>query len=363
MKSHNILLPILAVIILASCDGNWQQNSTDHSNHNHNHEKSVHVPHDSIVGLYVDETPVKPEYHQPLTEPDWRDTYDHMKPDDFVIGIKVNDVPYAIPWWILKNHHIAIISIEDVPVVATLCEMCSGGNVLSRVIGSDTLTFIREGIYKASWFMKDHQTGSYWLPFEGRSFHGSLRGRLLDVLPSYQLYWHEWLEENPDTYVLWGEQKMREGHGSKHAPGYDVVEDIFANSIIQDIPDDIPKHNLVLGVGSQGSWKAYNIEDLEKVGSVLEDKLPDGSDALVLSEPGTSFCGAYKPIWSDTNLKFQVNDVGNIIDLETGSIWNVFGECISGELEGAQLEAFPFFVKEWYGWFTYHPETEIYKVP
>ncbi len=362
MRISTIFFSVLISVLLSSCDVNWQQNSIDHSHHNHNHDKTIHVPHDSIEGLLLDETKVKPDYHQPMRKADWRKSYDHMKADDFVIGVKINDVPYALPWWIMKNHHIASITIEGIPVVVGLCEMCSGGNIFRSVIDNDTLTFVRKGIYKGSWFMEDHQSGSYWLPFEGRAFHGPMRGKHLDILPSYQLYWHEWLTENPETHVMWDEQEMRKGHGSEHTPGYGLIQDIFNESITLDIPQDIPKFNLVLGVGSQETWKAYDIEVLEKVGSVLEDTLPDGSEVVVLSEPGTSFCGAYKPHIDGEKLHFSVSDVGNIVDGKTRSIWNVFGECTSGELEGKELEAFPFFLKEWYGWYTYHPETAIYKI-
>ncbi len=357
----NYILLLLGLSILMNCDGNWVQNSPSHHGHNHNHDKSDNVPHDSIEGLFLYESEHVPDFLHSLYKADWRSTYDHMRDDDFVIGVRINNVPYAFPWWIMKNNHIANLTIEGVPIVTTLCEMCSGGNVYSRVLGGDTLTFEQMGLYKSSWFMTDNKSESYWLPFEGKAFHGNYKGTHLDILPSYQMYWHEWLSSNPDSKVMWDREEVRKGHGAEHSPGSDIMQDVFTETLAKDIPAAIPKFNLVLGVTSDETWKAYDIEVLEKIGPVLEDILPDSNDVVIFSEPGTSFCGAYIPIWKDEKLKFEVNDVGNIVDTETRSIWNVFGSCISGELEGTQLEAYPFFVKEWYGWYTYHPETEYYK--
>ncbi len=361
-----ILILFIGVILISGCDGNWVQNKSDHHGHdhghNHNHDKMHHEPHDSIEGLFIYEAAAMPDFLHSLYKADWRTTYDHMKDDDFVIGVRINDIPYAFPWWIMKNNHIANLTVEGVPIVTTLCEMCSGGNVYSRLLKDDTLTFEHLGLYKSSWFMKDNKTGSYWLPFEGKAFHGSYKGAHLEILPSYQMYWNEWLASNPDSRVMWDEQEVRKGHGSEHTPGLDYVEEIFEETFDVIAPEDIPKFNLVLGVTSNETWKAYDIEVLEKIGPVLEDTLPDNSKLVILSEPGTSFCGAYIPTWNDKELKFHVNDVGNIVDLGTESVWDVFGTCISGELEGVQLDAYPFFVKEWYGWYAYHPETEIYKL-
>jgi hypothetical protein len=52
----------------------------------------------------------------------------------------------------------------------------------------------------------------------------------------------------------------------------------------------------------------------------------------------------YERTLNEQTLTFMLNDEGAIVDEETGSRWNFFGEAIAGELEGEQLrqlQAFP----------------------
>lgn len=62
----------------------------------------------------------------------------------------------------------------------------------------------------------------------------------------------------------------------------------------------------------------------------------------------------------DLELTFVEDELGRIIDKETGSRWDYFGLCVEGENKGQRLEAYFFAIKEWYAWYTYHPDTEVY---
>jgi hypothetical protein len=59
-------------------------------------------------------------------------------------------------------------------------------------------------------------------------------------------------------------------------------------------------------------------------------------------------------------LDFILSDSGEIVDEQTGSIWNVFGLCVEGELAGKQLWreiAGPHF---WFAWAAFRPQTIVY---
>ena len=47
-------------------------------------------------------------------------------------------------------------------------------------------------------------------------------------------------------------------------------------------------------------------------------------------------------------------------DVETGSVWNLVGEAVSGELSGAQLEPLPAYSAYWFAWFSFWPNTDIW---
>src|SRR6266567_3878460 len=46
-------------------------------------------------------------WHQPLNDPAWTDAYDHLRDDDPVLGLYLGRRAWALPWWIIKNHHVA----------------------------------------------------------------------------------------------------------------------------------------------------------------------------------------------------------------------------------------------------------------
>jgi hypothetical protein len=61
-------------------------------------------------------------------------------------------------------------------------------------------------------------------------------------------------------------------------------------------------------------------------------------------------------------LTFSVRS-GAIVDDQTGSVWNIFGEAISGEMKGMMLmpyNAYPYF---WFAWAANYPHTLVYEPP
>ena len=61
-------------------------------------------------------------FHMPLADPGWVPAASdgRMLPDDAVVAFMLEDRPYAIPWWVLKNHHVANLTFESGPVMAVL---------------------------------------------------------------------------------------------------------------------------------------------------------------------------------------------------------------------------------------------------
>jgi hypothetical protein len=62
----------------------------------------------------------------------------------------------------------------------------------------------------------------------------------------------------------------------------------------------------------------------------------------------------------DRVLVFGCTETGDVYEHETGSLWNVMGEAVSGPLAGTQLVYVNSGVEEWYGFAAYHPHAEIY---
>ena len=57
-------------------------------------------------------------------------------------------------------------------------------------------------------------------------------------------------------------------------------------------------------------------------------------------------------------MTFRIDGDG-LADLETGSRWNILGRAVSGELQGATLQAMKHSNEFWFAWAVFHPDTEL----
>src|SRR5262249_23076241 len=99
---------------------------------------------------------------QTLNEPGLAEAYRHPRGDDPVIGLYLNHQARALPWWIMKNHHVANLAFEHVPVLVTLCEMCSGSSAFRAEVQGRRLTFRMRGQYNGTILLEDGSTKTMW---------------------------------------------------------------------------------------------------------------------------------------------------------------------------------------------------------
>jgi hypothetical protein len=303
--------------------------------------------------------PDAPSYHQPLNDPVWTDTYEHLRDDDPVIGLYLNRQARALPWWIMKNHHVANLNVDDLPLLVTLCELCSGSSAFRAELQGRRLMFRLRGQYNGTILLVEDSTKTMWSPFTGVGLTGDMRGVALERLPASQCLWSEWLAMHPTTLVLYGEQTARLGHGSEYSPGSPGISPRFRASLVRPLDKRLPHNTLVLGVENGANSRAYPLQRLAEIGPVLNDSLGN-AEIVVLSRPGTFQALAFRRRLGDRVLVFGCDKTGDIYDQETGTLWNVMGEAVSGPLAGMQLVYINSGVKEWYGFAADHPDAEIF---
>jgi len=52
---------------------------------------------------------------------------------------------------------------------------------------------------------------------------------------------------------------------------------------------------------------------------------------------------------------------GEFRDAQTGTLWNIMGQGVEGELSGSQLEEVPHGNHFWFAWAVFRPETKIWR--
>jgi Protein of unknown function (DUF3179) len=351
---------------------------SDETPHDHTHPEHAHPEHAHRHGAHPERAPryhTHPElplarlftadrlalsFHQPLNDPVWTDAYDHLRENDPVLGLYLGGRAWALPWWIMKNHHVANLVFDDLPVLVTLCEMCSGAAAFRAEADGRRLAFRLRGTYNATILLEETSTATLWAPFNGVALAGAMKGTTLERLPLSQCLWSEWLAMHPTTRVLYGEQAQREGHGCEFSPGSAGIVRVFLATLVRPLDERLPHNTLVLGVENGASARAYPLETLAQIGPVLNDSL-GGAELVVRCRPGTLQALAFHRRVGDRVLVFGYSATRGVYDEQTGSVWNEAGEAVSGPLVGTQLAYLDSGIEEWYAFAAYNPEAEIFK--
>ena len=297
---------------------------------------------------------------RPLNDQVWTDAYDHLRDDDPVLGLYLGRRAWALPWWIMKNPHVANLAFDDQRVVVTLCVICSSAAAFRAEVDQRPLDFHLRGRYNGTMLMEDGSTESLWSPFTGVALAGPMRGSVMERLPLSQCLWREWLGMHPRTMVLYGPQTLREGRGSEFSPGSRGIPPGMRATLVRPVDGRLPHNTLVLGVENGAGARAYPLEALARIGPVLNDSL-DGADIVLMSRPGTLQALAFHRRVADRVLIFGHSETRGVYDEQTGSAWNEMGEAISGPLAGTQLVYFDSGVGEWYQFAACYPQAEIFE--
>jgi hypothetical protein len=300
-------------------------------------------------------------WHRPLNDSVWRtaDAAGHMTPHDPVLGLYLNSKAWALPWWVIKNHHVANLILDDQPILITFCEICSSASAFNPVLQGRRHTFRIVGIYNGTILISDFETESFWSPFTGEALHGPLKGSRLERWPLYQCRWMEWLTLHPASLVLGGPQETREGHSKTVQPGAPGIGDYFRKSLLRPLDQRLPHNELVLGVELNGQARVYRLSTLDKIGSIVNDTLGQ-QDIVILHQPGTMLAVAFSRQIGDEVLVFDREKDGRIVDQKYRGHWTYAGAASDGALAGQKLSYVPSGVEEWYIWAAYHPQTDIF---
>lgn len=300
-----------------------------------------------------------PHFCFPLVDPRWVPAAEaqHMRPDDPVLGLESGRSAWALPWWIMKNHHIANLELEGRAILVTLCEACSSGAAFDPVIDGRRHTFRLEGLYNGTIMPRDYETESRWTGFTGEAIEGPMAGRTMERLPLLQCTWEEWLALRPASLVPDGRGESRTGHGEGHFPGGPVVSERF-RGLLEHVDRRLPHYELVLGVAAGGAARCYPLGALDASACSLDDRLGD-AEIAVFWRPNTWMASAYERRVEGRDLSFR-SEAGAIFDKETGSRWEISGVAVAGPLSGRQLKYLHSGVEEFHIWAAFHPQTSIH---
>ena len=223
------------------------------------------------------------------------------------------------------------------------------------------LEFDTAGVIGGNEVFKDRETGSRWQQSSLECISGPLKSAHLTLYPFLLTNWGEWHRLHPDTLVL----RPMLGYIDRLTEENRLIKEGLSGKgeappgVLRTDSRLAPKA-MVLGLDLEGVNKAYPLKELQKA-RVINDELGK-RPVLIVHQPDSDTTTAFLARANQQALKFEAadNQAHQLTDLETRSRWDAYGNCTSGKLKGAHLDALILEPEYWFAWSEFHPGTAIF---
>ncbi len=206
--------------------------------------------------------------------------------------------------------------------------------------------------------MRDEETGSWWQQVSGEAIQGKLKGAKLENVAMDELTFAVWKRENPNGRVLRPDAKILAANKYESADWENEVGKMPVR-IGDKLDKTLEPRALIVGVSINNRTKAYPFSALEKQSPILDSV--GGTEIVILLGADRKSVRAFERKVDGKTLEFFVKpDSSEIVDAETGSVWDFSGKAMSGELAGKQLRPIQVLKDYWFDWKNYNPETQLY---
>lgn len=330
-----------------------------------------------------------------------------------VIAMRIGDEAKAYPLQILTWHEIVNDTLGGRPVAVTFCPLCNSalafdtriplsaesleqiqslnadapvietdedfladytaqGNDADVVVNLLDVTFGVSGtLYNSNMLMFDTASSTVWSQLIGVAAVGTLTDTRLLRYPAQIVSFAEFREAFPDAPVLSRDTGFNRRYGSNPYVGYDDADS--PPFLFNGLSDGrLPPKARVITVEGVDDDVAYPFEVLAEA-RVVNDTIADNPVTLFWQEGTASALdqssiadsrdigavGVFNRVVDGQELTFSWVR-GGFVDNETGSIWNLLGEAVDGELKGKRLASIVHDNTLWFAWAAFKPETRIY---
>lgn len=253
-----------------------------------------------------------PEFQAGLNA-DWLDN------EDRVLGIFMHGVAKAYPLRILNWHEIVNDKIGDEYFVITYCPLCYSGMAFHATFHGIRLKFGVSGLlYNSDVLLYDKQTESLWSQIMAKGITGHFINTILKQLVVTNTTWGDWKNKHPQTLVL----SLNTGYTRQYSrdPYLDYRQSESLYFPVKFRAEGYHPKEPVLGINIKGSSKAYPLSELSRSPVPFTDLIA-GQEVLVYFD--------------------RDNKSGIILDKNCRQI--------------------PTTIMYWFAWYTFHPETDVYK--
>jgi hypothetical protein len=319
-----------------------------------------------------------PSLNQPrFVDPDSPEAF-YIRPDDLVLGVVINGEAKAYPHNIGWHHEIINDEVGGHRIVVSLCPLTGTGMVFDGEQENGNLVAMGvSGLLFNNNLIMYNKTddASLYPQMTGRAISGPQKGESLKLVPVIETTWDYWRMLYPDSKVVSGvtgiydiSQYTNYPYQSQGDYRYESNYILFPMAPTSDVTPYFGRKQVTLGVRFGEIAKAYPFPAMAKE-AVINDEvagtklvvvfyelhklaIPYSRDVTVSGEPLSL---TFDKIASDDDTyPFLLRDK------ETGSVWNLKGVAIGGDLEGQRLTQIPAHNAFWFAWTTFWRNTGVY---
>jgi len=235
--------------------------------------------------------------------------------------------------------------------------------VWETTVDGRVLHFHLSGINNQNFIMRDEETGSWWQQVTGEAILGPLKGHRLKSVFHDELSFGLWKREKPQGRVLRPDERIVAAKEYASANWEDRMSRAPVLAQFKKSGQDLEPRATVIGISLNSAAKAYPLTTLQKQSPII-DRVGGVPVVIVLGEDNRSV-RAFESTVDGRRLEFFMKTEGSgrqLVDAETGSVWNFEGKGTAGTLAGHQLKKVAVLEDYWFDWKVYHPDTAVYQI-
>jgi len=286
--------------------------------------------------------------------------------DDMVLGTVSGNEARAYPRDYIARPHYFQDTVGGTRLTVSYCILCNSGIAFKSELAGRSLKLKCVTAYNNNIIYHDPEGDNYIQQLDGAVFHGPEKGTQLEQHPLIQATWGEWKKLHPETKLYYAPEK--------------TLRDKIVGAMLQMM---IPIHKLakrktpwhrirgkldtrlpamayVYAIEMGGERKSYAQDALAEE-SVINDTV-GGEPIAVVYDKARDIGDIFARNIAGRTLTFEAAAEGEAVarDKETGSLWDISGTAISGEMQGKALTSLPHYNKIfWFSWPLFKPDTAI----
>lgn len=288
---------------------------------------------------------------------------DYLSDDRRIFGLKIFDEIFAYPIQIMDWHEIVNDDLDGRTFSVTYCPLTATG-----IVWDSRSEFGTSGLlYRNNLIAYDRNTESLWSQMLMRSVNGERIGestRLIDQV--VETTWAVWKEMYPESNVLSDETGFDRNYDSwTYGKEYEEKNDIFIFPPKNRLDTRIQSKSRVHAIFPEGDLdeesdiRVYELRKFDKELELLEDTF-DGKEVIIAGSSRDMFAISFEAEHA-RRFKAVKNRLPVILETPDGTLWDVFGEAVSGPLQGEKLKGMRSYTGYWFGIRDIYFEPEIYR--